>query len=216
MEQRLRWFDAISHPILEKKTVQMNRRALLAGFLTMSGMPFAGGKPAWAQSNPSVLALTPDCSDHPQGTRSSEEGPYFKPKTPLRNDLAADAPAGERITVAGLVMDPSCRPVPRALIEIWHADDRGAYDAAGYRLRGHQLSDEAGRWWFTTIVPALYPGRTRHFHFKVQRPGRSVLTTQLFFPGEPQNARDSLFNDRLLLQISQAEDGKFGRFDFIV
>jgi protocatechuate 3,4-dioxygenase beta subunit len=78
------------------------------------------------------------------------------------------------------------------------------------------LGDEAGRWWFTTIVPALYPGRTRHFHFKVQRPGRSVLTTQLFFPGEPQNARDRLFNDRLVLQMSQAEDGKFGRFDFIV
>jgi protocatechuate 3,4-dioxygenase beta subunit len=100
----------------------MNRRALLAGFLTMSGVPLAGGKPATAQSNPSVLALTPACSDHPQGTQSSEEGPYFKPKTRLRNDLAADAPAGERITIAGFVVDPSCRPVPRTLIEIWHAD----------------------------------------------------------------------------------------------
>lgn len=195
--------------------MQMNRRALLAGFLTVTGMPFTG-RPAGAQPGPSVRALTPACSDHPPGTPSSDEGPYFKSKTPLRNDLAVDAPAGERITVAGLVVDPSCKPVPRMLIEIWHADDRGAYDTTGYRLRGHQLSDEAGRWWFTTIVPALYPGRTRHFHFKVQRPGRSVLTTQLFFPGEPQNARDGLFNDRLLLQMSQAEDGKFGRFDFIV
>jgi len=196
--------------------VQMNRRALLAGFLTVSAVPFADGKSAAAQSNPSVLALTPACSDHPQATQSREEGPYFKPNSPLRNDLAADAPAGERITIAGFVMDPSCRPVPRALIEIWHADDRGAYDTTGYRLRGHQSSDEAGRWWFTTIVPALYPGRTRHFHFKIQRPARSVLTTQLFFPGEPQNARDRLFNDRLVLQMSQAADGKFGRFDFIV
>jgi protocatechuate 3,4-dioxygenase beta subunit len=41
-----------------------------------------------------------------------------------------------------------------------------------YRYRGHSFSDDHGRWWFDTIVPGLYPGRTRHYNLKVQRRGR--------------------------------------------
>ena len=43
-----------------------------------------------------------------------------------------------------------------------------------------------------------------------------MLTTQLYFPGEPLNRRDGLFDQRLLMRISEAADGKFGRFDFVV
>jgi hypothetical protein len=50
----------------------------------------------------------------------------------------------------------------------------------------------------------------------VQRPGGDVLTTQLYFPGEPQNDRDFIFNSALLLDIAAAGDGKFGRYDFVV
>ena len=62
----------------------------------------------------------------------------------------------------------------------------------------------------------LYPGRTRHYHLKVQRPGGDVLTTQLYFPGEPENDRDRIFDSALLLDIAVAGDGKFGRYDFVV
>jgi protocatechuate 3,4-dioxygenase beta subunit len=171
------------------------------------------GLPAFAQTAP---ALTPACNDGDAPTIAQTEGPFFTPDTPLKQDLAADSPSGERITVAGYVVDGRCQPVPKALIEIWHADENGAYDNRGYKLRGHQFSDDAGRWWFTTIVPAAYPGRTRHYHFKVQKPGGRVLTTQLYFPGEPLNLRDRIFDDRLLMSVSEAADGKFGRFDFVL
>jgi protocatechuate 3,4-dioxygenase beta subunit len=66
------------------------------------------------------------------------------------------------------------------------------------------------------LEPAVYPGRTRHFHFKVQAPGRSVLTTQLFFPGEPRNHVDQLFRPQLLMNISDAPRLMSAQFDFVV
>ena len=75
------------------------------------------------------------------------------------------------------------------------------YDNNGYRLRGHQFTDADGRYAFETIVPGLYPGRTRHFHVKFQAANNPVLTTQLYFPGEPDNERDGIFRPELLLTI---------------
>jgi protocatechuate 3,4-dioxygenase beta subunit len=193
----------------------LDRRAALATFLTAPTLSLVGAHPASAQGSP-TLELTPSCGEQLQRTLAQTEGPYFKPDTPLKRDLAADRPRGEKITVAGLVLDTSCKPVPKALIDIWQADETGAYDNTGFTLRGHQFSDERGRWWFTTIVPAIYPGRTRHIHVKVQKPGARVLTTQLYFPNEALNRRDGLFDHRLLMRVSDAADGKFGRYDFVV
>jgi protocatechuate 3,4-dioxygenase beta subunit len=106
--------------------------------------------------------------------------------------------------------------VARAVVDVWHADDRGSYDNTGYRLRGHQLTDDAGRYRVETIVPGVYPGRTRHFHVKVQPPGGSVLTTQLYFPGEPGNQRDFIFDADLVMAVRDAETGKLARFDFVL
>ena len=192
----------------------IDRRKALATFLSASTVPLIGTS-AGAQDGPR-LELTPACGDHAQPTIAQTEGPYFKPDAPLKRDLAADRPKGERMTLAGLVLDRTCRPVPKALVQIWQADETGAYDNTGFSLRGHQFSDEAGRWWFSTIVPAAYPGRTRHIHVKVQRPGGRVLTTQLYYPGEALNRRDGLFDQRLLMRITAASDGKFARFDFVV
>lgn len=191
----------------------LNRRTALGAFLSASTLPLIGT--ARAQQAP-ALELTPACGDHAQRTVAQTEGPYFKPNTPERRDLATDRPQGEKMTVAGLVLDTNCRPVAKVLIEVWQADEAGAYDNSGFTLRGHQYSDDRGRFWFTTIVPAAYPGRTRHIHVKVQRPAGRVLTTQLYFPDEPLNRRDGLFDQRLLMRISNASDGKFGRFDFVV
>jgi protocatechuate 3,4-dioxygenase beta subunit len=192
----------------------LNRRTALAAFLSASTLPLVG-RTADAQDGPR-LELTPACGDQVQPTAAQTEGPFFKPDAPLKRDLAADRPRGERMTIAGLVLDTNCRPIPKALIQIWQADETGAYDNRGFTLRGHQFSDDRGRWWFTTIVPAAYPGRTRHIHVKVQKPGGRVLTTQLYYPGEPLNRRDGLFDQRLVMRISEAADGKFGRFDFVV
>ena len=67
-----------------------------------------------------------------------------------------------------------------------------------------------------SIVPGLYPGRTRHFHVKVQPPNRPVLTTQLYFPGEAVNGRDPIFSPELVMRVTEATTGKAGTFDFVV
>ncbi len=165
---------------------------------------------------PFGLAPTPACGGDHDLTPRQTEGPYFTPASPEKRDFASDSPGGERMTIGGYVLTADCRPVAEALVELWHCDENGRYDNAGYNLRGHQFTDAEGRWWFDTIVPGLYPGRTRHYHLKVQRPGAGVLTTQLYFPDEPGNSSDRIFNEVLLLDVTSAGEGRFGRYDFVV
>ncbi|PLU24767.1 intradiol ring-cleavage dioxygenase [Sinorhizobium medicae] len=165
------------------------RRSLLTAFLAVPALPVCNR----AAAQQPTLPLTPACRDDDDLTPALTAGPFYKPDAPLRHDLSGDAPDGERITIAGYVLDGNCRPIARSLVEIWHADETGAYDTRGYRLRGHQVTDERGRWWFSTIIPALYPGRN-----------------------EPQNDGDRLYSPSLLLDLRDTEDGKFGRFDFVV
>jgi protocatechuate 3,4-dioxygenase beta subunit len=65
-------------------------------------------------------------------------------------------------------------------------------------------------------VPGLYPGRTRHFHVKVQAKGGRVLTTQLYFPGETRNNRDRIFHPDLLMAVSDGKKGKDAGFNFVL
>ena len=120
--------------------------------------------------------------------------------------------AGTPITLTGFVLDALMPTGRRRLVELWHANDAGEYDNDGYRLRGHQFTGADGRYVFETIVPGLYPGRTRHFHLKFQAPNEPVLTTQFYFPGEPGNERDGIFDPALLLQIS----GDVARYDTVL
>ena len=83
--------------------------------------------------------------------------------------------------------------------------------------RPHILrASEAGRYRLETIVPGLCPGRTRHFHVKVQAPNQPVLTTQLYFPGQPRNAMDGIFSGDLVMKVEDAGGGKLGRFNFML
>jgi protocatechuate 3,4-dioxygenase beta subunit len=183
---------------------------LLAGTGTMLGIARMEGD-AQAQLRP-----TPNCGDGAQPTPRQTEGPYFKPDSPERASLLEPGIRGTRIVVAGVVRLANCQPVPRALIDVWHADDRGAYDNSGYRLRGHQFTDDQGRYRIETIVPGNYPGRTRHFHVKVQAPKGPVLTTQLYFPGEAGNTADPIFNRELVLRVQDGEDPRTATFDFVL
>jgi protocatechuate 3,4-dioxygenase beta subunit len=163
-----------------------------------------------------VLAPTPACGDDEDVTPPQREGPFYKPRSPQRTSLLEPGLTGTRLVVAGRVLSTDCRPVGRALLDFWQADDRGVYDNAGFRLRGHQFADDEGRYRLETIVPGLYPGRTRHIHVKVQAPNRPVLTTQLYFPGEPRNATDALFNPKLVMAVQDTPEGKLATFDFVL
>jgi protocatechuate 3,4-dioxygenase beta subunit len=146
-------------------------------------------------------------------TPRQTEGPFFTPNSPLRAALVEPGSNAPRFLVSGRVLSPQCKPVANALVDFWHADEEGAYDNRGYRYRGHQFTDSEGRYRFETIVPAVYPGRTRHYHVKVQPKGGRVLTTQLYFTGEPGNRRDGLFRPELELKASKQGEGAF---DFVV
>ena len=170
-----------------------------------------------AAASRGTLAPTPACDDGDDPTLAQTEGPYFTPNSPRRASLVEAGMGGQRLVVWGTVLTTGCRPVGRALLDFWQADDTGQYDNQGYRLRGHQFSDADGNWRLETIVPGLYTGRTRHIHVKVQAPDGPVLTTQLYFPGEPENDRDGIFSPELLLSDVRDSGGtRRGSFTFVL
>jgi protocatechuate 3,4-dioxygenase beta subunit len=162
-----------------------------------------------ATTAPQALPPTPACDDGDDPTPAQTEGPYFTPNSPQRGSLLEAGVDGDRLTVAGTVLATDCRPLRRALLDFWQADAAGQYDNQGYRLRGHQFTDADGRYRLETVVPGRYPGRTRHIHVKVQAPNRPVLTTQLYFPGEADNAADGIFREELLLDMGADRQASF-------
>ena len=191
--------------------VAPSRREFLGVVLGVSATGALGAR-ALAQG---TLTPTPACGG--QGaTPEQTEGPYFKPSSPERVSLLEPEMRGRRLVVTGVVRGTDCKPVPRALLDFWQADAGGRYDNAGFRLRGHQLTDAEGRYRLETILPGVYPGRTRHIHVKAQAPNRPALTTQLYFPGEAGNARDGIFDPALLVALAEAGDVATARFDFVL
>lgn len=146
-------------------------------------------------------------------TPRQTEGPFYTPNTPKRISLVEPGSNAPRLVVLGTVLSADCKPVPNALLDFWHSDERGEYDNRGFRYRGHQFADGQGRYRLETIVPAEYPGRTRHIHVKVQAPGGRILTTQLYFPGDAGNRRDGLYRPELEMKKGKGEETSF---DFVV
>ena len=176
----------------------LTRRSLLLGGLAA---PFATG----AFSQPLTCGKL---------TERQTAGPFFKPSSPQRADLLERGTAAPVLVVAGLVVSSQCKPVANALVDFWHADEFGEYDNAGFRYRGHQFTDAKGRWRLETVFPAEYPGRARHLHVNVQAPGKRILTTQLYFPGDK---RDGLYRDSLVIRVERKDAKRIeGRFDFVV
>lgn len=193
------------------------RRDLLLGALT--GVPLTLAGDAFTQpAAPGRLDPTPSCGpDHAGPTPSQTEGPYYTPHSPLRTGLYEPGMEGTRLRVGGLVLDRACRPLANVLVDLWQADAQGHYDNTGYRLRGHQFTDAEGRWQFETVMPAVYPGRTRHLHVKLQAPRGRILTTQLYFPGDAAgNARDRIFDRRLLMNTAGDAEQMIARYDFVL
>ena len=146
-------------------------------------------------------------------TPRQTEGPFFKTDSPQRVRLVESGSSAPLLVLTGVVMTPDCKPVPNALLDFWHSDAKGEYDNRGFRYRGHQHADAQGRYRLETIVPAQYPGRTRHIHVKVQAPRGRILTTQIYFPGDAGNRRDGLYLPELEMKRAKAGEGSF---DFVV
>lgn len=145
-------------------------------------------------------------------TSRMTEGPFFPDNLPLDTDndllIITDAitPAvGEIAHVSGRLLSPAGEPIAGALVEIWQCDNNGAYLHSGTSNRdqrdgnfqgyGRFLTDRKGQYYFRTIKPVPYPGRTPHIHFAVSKKNARLLTTQLFVKGHEGNARDGIFRN---------------------
>ena len=182
------------------------RRRVLGGAVAL-----AAAAPLGLLAQGARLQPTPECNPG-RGTPAQTEGPFYSARTPQKANFRADA-KGESLVLEGQVLTTQCKPLPGAWLDFWHADTTGEYDNAGFRLRGHQFADADGRFRLETILPAVYPGRTRHIHVKLRAPGGGrILTTQVYFPDEPGNARDGLYRPEL---VARRADGQL-RFDFVL
>jgi protocatechuate 3,4-dioxygenase beta subunit len=173
------------------------------------------------------------------------EGPFYPDKLPLDtdNDLLvindSITPAvGEVTHLSGKITDARGTPIKNALIEIWQVDNKGVYihtNDSSRRARdtnfqgfGRFLTGSTGEYYFRTIKPVPYTGRTPHIHVMVKKGGRELLTTQIFVNGHPQNKRDGVLGeltdhlDRelVLVDFKKVKDSKLGelsaRFDIVI
>ena len=186
-----------------------SRRSLIGAAFASGALGLAGGRALALEMTP-----TPECRDEP--TEPQIEGPFYTPRSPERAELLERDSKARIVELSGFVLTRGCRPVPRVLVDLWHADDSGDYDERGFRYRGHLITDAKGYYRFRTNLPGLYPGRTRHFHVKVLSVGRQLLTTQFYFPDEPGNARDEFFRRDLTMRTAAVGSEMAARFDIVL
>lgn len=195
-----------------KDEIQLSRRNLLRGSILGGGSAFA------FLSSIRAWGLTDVCSTTPPQT----EGPFYPVKDQVDKDwdltVVGNKTAralGQVIYIRGTVQDEQCRPVPKALVEIWQACASGKYNHPGddnpaaldpnFQYWGRIVTDANGQYLFKTIKPGAYPAdatwmRPPHVHFKVHRRGFNELTTQLYFSGESLND-----TDKILLAVPKDE-----------
>ncbi|MFN3194207.1 MAG: intradiol ring-cleavage dioxygenase [Aureliella sp.] len=179
-------------------------------------------------------------------TPTQTEGPFYPDKLPLDtdNDLLVIneklTPAiGEITHLSGRVLDQKGNPIRNAFVEIWQCDNNGVYLHSGdtrnranqeknFQGYGRFLTDSKGRYYFRTIKPVPYPGRTPHIHFAVSRGGKRALTTQLYVAGHEQNGKDSVLRnlrdkaqrESIIRDFSPIKDSKLGEltvdFDIVL
>jgi protocatechuate 3,4-dioxygenase beta subunit len=120
-------------------------------------------------------------------TKELTEGPYYVAGEPTRQNIT-EGIAGLPLILSFRVVDATtCKVIPGADVEIWHADPEGeysAFDGASKKtsyLRGHQIANAKGVAKFITVFPGWYSGRTPHIHVKAHVNGAEVHTGQVFF-----------------------------------
>jgi protocatechuate 3,4-dioxygenase, beta subunit len=208
----------------------LTRRGMLRGGLALGIMAF---------TVPGVFA------EELARTPRLTEGPFYPDRLPLDTDndllIVNDSitPAvGEITHLTGRVLGVSGEPIRDAVVEIWQVDNGGVYlhtADSGHRQRdtnfqgfGRCATGRQGEYYFRTIKPVPYTGRTPHIHVKVKKGGRELLTTQIFVNGHPQNetdmvlggVRDPIDRELVLVDFKPIQESKIGelaaQFEIVV
>jgi protocatechuate 3,4-dioxygenase beta subunit len=181
-----------------------------------------------------ALALTPE----------QTEGPFYPDHLPLDTDndliIVNDSitPAiGEITHLSGRVLDAKGEPIRNAVVEIWQVDGNGVYlhsasrnakRDANFQGFGRFLTGSTGDYYFRTVKPVPYPGRTPHIHFMIKRPKMEEFTTQCYIKGNPQNERDGIYRgirgakarESVTIDFKPIKESKTGeleaRFDIVL
>src|ERR1043165_6941605 len=177
-------------------------------------------------------------------TPKQTEGPFYPDHLPLDTDndliIVNDGltPAiGEITHLSGRILDSKGEPIRNALVEIGQVDNNGVYlhsrDTHANRDKNFQgfgrfLTGSTGEYYFRTIKPTLYPGRTRHIHYAIKMKGREKWTTQCYVRGEPENERDGVLRAiedptaraSVIVDFAPVRDSRAGelaaRFDIVL
>ena len=178
-------------------------------------------------------------------TPKQTEGPFYPDKMPLDtdNDLivindALTPAVGTIAYLSGTVTDSKGNPLRNTLVEIWQVDNNGIYlhTRGGNRQKwdsnfqgyGRFLTDSKGRYFFRTLKPSPYSGRTPHIHMAVSATGQRKLTTQCYIKGEPRNEndfilkriKDSRARNSLVIPFNKIAGSKVGevgaQFDIVL
>jgi protocatechuate 3,4-dioxygenase beta subunit len=167
---------------MEERITRRGSLVRLGGFLAAA----AGvGTFEAAQEGPAAVASgAVKCVLTPEQT----EGPYYISGEKLRRNIT-DGHPGTRLMLHTTVVDvATCKAIPGAIVDVWHADAAGVYSGFGTGassrtfMRGLQRTNASGLAVFQTVYPGWYQGRTVHIHVKVHVGGNVVHTGQLYFP----------------------------------
>src|SRR5262245_32916813 len=210
-----------------------SRRLFLASAAASAVVPFWTVKGAFAEE----LVKTP----------AQTEGPFYPNKLPLDtdNDLLIineniTPGIGEITHLTGRILDAKGDPVKNAVVEIWQCDANGVYlhtadsgqkqdkQDKNFQGFGRFVTGSSGEYYFRTIKPVPYPGRTPHIHYKIKKGGKHLLTTQLYVKGHPGNEKDGIWRgvkdekqrDAITVDFTKIKESKIGevaaKFDLIL
>ena len=155
-------------------------------------------------------------------TPSDIEGPFWLEGAPARSDLRENEEGDVLLELRGVVSDVGCEPLVGATVEIWHANNRGAYDnrASTMGYRGKVETDEAGAYLFRTILPGRYLNggqlRPTHIHLKVHVGGAERLVTQIYFADDPYSEADSWADPARTACLVSEGEGFAAQFDVVL
>ncbi len=200
-------------PILHQLELLSRRRLLRRVLCSAAGLPLLGVS-AFLPGR--LLAATEESPE----TENNWEGPFYKSGAPVRSVLLEKGMAGTPLTVTGRILDTQGRPLKGALLDVWQADHKGSYDNAGFLLRGKLYTDDEGRYTLRTVKPLYYgePGdmRPAHIHVKASSGKSPILTTQLYFKGDPWMLRDAGVRPSLIMSPRRESEGLVAKFDFVI